>query len=155
MSGKIDATYYKSPTEIHARINEIRNSLKLKPDDIVTENMFSSIANTTAGMELLPYIKNKKLFIDTMNKIPVLVPAAGLYGLTQSKKQGGNLSRKEDYKSKNKPYPSVDKKDFAGGERSYPIPTKADAVDALRLAGLHGRSDVKAKVYKKYPELKK
>lgn len=69
-------------------------------------------------------------------------------------KQGGGLSRKEDYKSKSKPYPSVDKKDFAGGDRSYPIPSKADAVDALRLAGLHGRSDVKTKVYKKYPELK-
>lgn len=39
-------------------------------------------------------------------------------------------------------------------ERSYPIPTKADAVDALRLAGLHGRSDVKTKVYNKYPELR-
>jgi hypothetical protein len=38
---------------------------------------------------------------------------------------------------------------------SYPIPTKADAVDALRLAGLHGRSDVKAKVYSRYPELRK
>lgn len=41
-----------------------------------------------------------------------------------------------------------------GGGRSYPIPTKADAVDALRLAGLHGRSDVKAKVYSRYPELR-
>lgn len=70
-------------------------------------------------------------------------------------KQGGGLSRKEDYKSKSKPYPSVDKKDFAGNDRSYPIPTKADVTDALRLAGLHGRGDVKAKVYKKYPELKK
>lgn len=67
---------------------------------------------------------------------------------------GGNLNRKEDYGSKKKPYPKVDKKDFAGGGRSYPIPTKADAVDALRLAGLHHRPDVKAKVYKKYPELK-
>lgn len=28
------------------------------------------------------------------------------------------------------------------------------AVDALRLAGLHGRSDVKAKVYSRYPELR-
>ena len=67
---------------------------------------------------------------------------------------GGGLSRSEDYGSKSKPYPSVAKSDFAGGGRSYPIPTKADAVDALRLAGLHGRSDVKAKVYAKYPELK-
>lgn len=67
----------------------------------------------------------------------------------------GGLSRDKDYGSKKKPYPSVTKKDFAGGHRSYPIPTKADAVDALRLAGLHRRSDVKAKVHNKYPELRK
>lgn len=67
----------------------------------------------------------------------------------------GGLSRDKDYGSKKKPYLSVAKKDFAGGHRSYPIPTKADAVDALRLAGLHGRNDVKAKVYNKYPELRK
>lgn len=73
--------------------------------------------------------------------------------ITGKKKLGG-LSRSKDYGSDKKPYPSVKSKDFAGGGRSYPIPTKADARDALRLAGLHGRSDVKAKVYKKYPELK-
>lgn len=67
----------------------------------------------------------------------------------------GGLSRDKDYGSKKKPYPSVAKKDFAGGHRSYPIPTKADAIDALRLAGLHGRNDVKSKVYNKYPELRK
>lgn len=71
------------------------------------------------------------------------------------KKRMGGLSRDKDYGSKKKPYPSVAKKDFAGGHRSYPIPTKADAVDALRLAGLHGRNDIKAKVYNKYPELRK
>lgn len=70
-------------------------------------------------------------------------------------KNGGGLSRKKDYGSKNKPYPKVKAGDFAGKNRSYPIPTKADAIDALRLAGLHGRSDIKSKVYKKYPELKK
>lgn len=69
--------------------------------------------------------------------------------------KGGNLSRAKDYGSKEKPYPNVKSKDFAGGGRSYPIPTKADAIDALRLAGLHGRNDAKARVYKKYPELKK
>lgn len=73
--------------------------------------------------------------------------------ITGKKKLGG-LSRKKDYGSDKKPYPSVKSNDFAGGGRSYPIPTKADARDALRLAGLHGRSDVKAKVYKKYPKLK-
>lgn len=72
-----------------------------------------------------------------------------------NKKAMGGLNRNKDYGSKKKPYPSVAKKDFAGGHRSYPIPTKADAIDALRLAGLHGRNDVKAKVYNKYLELRK
>lgn len=70
------------------------------------------------------------------------------------KYKSGGLSRSEDYGSKNKPYPNVKKSDFAGKGRSYPIPTKADAIDALRLAGLHNRPDVVAKVYAKYPELK-
>jgi len=68
-------------------------------------------------------------------------------------KKGGLTSK--DRGSDKKPYPMVKKKDFAGEDRSYPIPTKADAVDALRLAGLHGRADVRAKVFRKYPELKK
>lgn len=73
----------------------------------------------------------------------------------RNKKRIGGLSRSKDYGSKSKPYPNVDKKDFAGKNRSYPIPTKSDAIDALRLAGLHGRDDIKTKVYNKYPELRK
>lgn len=73
----------------------------------------------------------------------------------RNKKRMGGLSRSKDYGSKSKPYPNVDKKDFAGKNRSYPIPTKSDAVDALRLAGLHRRDDIKTKVYNKYPELRK
>ncbi|MFR4364528.1 MAG: hypothetical protein ACLT2W_00120 [Intestinibacter bartlettii] len=69
-------------------------------------------------------------------------------------KLGGGLTSKNRGSSKH-PYPSVSSKDFAGGGRNYPIPTKADAVDALRLAGLHGRSDVRSKVYSRYPELRK
>lgn len=68
--------------------------------------------------------------------------------------RNGGLTSKDRGSSKY-PYPSVSSKDFAGGGRSYPIPTKADAIDALRLAGLHGRSDVRSKVYSKYPELRK
>lgn len=71
----------------------------------------------------------------------------------REKADGGLTS--EDRGSDKKPYPSVASNDFAGGNRSYPIPTKADAIDALRLAGLHGRNDVRAKVYDKYPDLKK
>lgn len=69
------------------------------------------------------------------------------------KLRNGGLTSKDRGSSK-RPYPSVSSKDFAGGGRSYPIPTKAYAVDALRLAGLHGRSDVKSKVYNKYPSLR-
>lgn len=68
-------------------------------------------------------------------------------------KLGGGLTSKDRGSSKH-PYPSVSSKDFAGGGRSYPIPTKADAVDALRLAGLHDRSDVRSKVFNKYPSLR-
>lgn len=70
------------------------------------------------------------------------------------KLRNGGLTSKDRGSSKH-PYPSVSSKDFAGGGRSYPIPIKADAIDALRLAGLHGRSDVRSKVYSKYPSLRK
>ena len=70
------------------------------------------------------------------------------------KLRNGGLTSKDRGSSKYS-YPSVSSKDFAGGGRSYPIPTKADAVDVLRLAGLHGRSDVRSKVYSKYPSLRK
>lgn len=73
----------------------------------------------------------------------------------RNKKRMGGLSRSKDYGSKSKPYPKVKNNDFAGKNRSYPIPTKADAIDALRLAGLHGRSDIRSKVYSRYPELRK
>lgn len=85
-------------------------------------------------------------------KNPLLDYAYRLGG--RCKLRNGGLTSKDRGSSKH-PYPSVSSKDFAGGGRSYPIPTKADAVDALRLAGLHGRSDVKAKVYSRYPELRK
>lgn len=89
------------------------------------------------------------------NNLPRTIDYINKNNINENKKAMGGLSRDKDYGSKKKPYPSVAKKDFAGRHRSYPIPTKADAVDALRLAELHGRSDVKAKVYNKYPELRK
>lgn len=101
----------------------------------------------------------KEVYRTTIGKhgsnIPRTIDYINKNNINENKKAMGGLSRDKDYGSKKKPYPSVAKKDFAGGHRSYPIPTKADAVDALRLAGLHGRSDVKAKVYNKYPELRK
>lgn len=101
----------------------------------------------------------KEVYRTTIGKhgsnLPRTIDYINKNNINENKKAMGGLSRDKDYGSKKKPYPSVAKKDFAGGHRSYPIPTKADAVDALRLAGLRGRSDVKAKVYNKYPELRK
>lgn len=101
----------------------------------------------------------KEIYRTTIGKhgsnLPRTIDYINKNNINENKKAMGGLSRDKDYGSKKKPYPSVAKKDFAGGHRSYPIPTKADAVDALRLAGLHGRNDVKAKVYNKYPELRK
>lgn len=101
----------------------------------------------------------KEVYRTTIGKhgsnLPRTIDYINKNNINENKKAMGGLSRDKDYGSKKKPYPSVAKKDFAGGHRSYPIPTKADAVDALILAGLHGRSDVKTKVYNKYPELRK
>jgi hypothetical protein len=101
----------------------------------------------------------KEVYRTTIGKhgsnLPRTIDYINKNNINENKKAMGGLNRDKDYGSKKKPYPSVAKKDFAGGHKSYPIPTKADAVDALRLAGLHGRSDVKAKVYNKYPELRK
>ena len=101
----------------------------------------------------------KEVYRTTIGKhgsnLPRTIDYINKNNINENKKAMGGLNRNKDYGSKKKPYPSIAKKDFAGGHRSYPIPTKADAIDALRLAGLHGRNDVKAKVYNKYPELRK
>lgn len=101
----------------------------------------------------------KEVYRTTIGKhgsnIPRTIDYINKNNINENKKAMGGLNRNKDYGSKKKPCPSVAKKDFAGEHRSYPIPTKADAIDALRLAGLHGRNDVKAKVYNKYPELRK
>lgn len=99
---------------------------------------------------------NKRLEAMSKNKLTSMpnsfeVPQYGIDYFAD----GGNLSRDKDYGSKKKPYPMVPSSDFAGPHRSYPIPTKANARDALRLAGLHGNSSVRAKVLAKYPSLRK
>lgn len=116
-------------------------------------NLANKIDNTWINQGI------KEVYRTTIGKhgsnLPRTIDYINKNNINENKKAMGGLSRDKDYSSKKKPYPSVAKKDFAGGHRSYPIPTKADAVDALRLAGLHGRSDVKTKVYNKYPELRK
>lgn len=88
-SGKIDKSYYVSPTEIHARINEIRHSLKLKPSDVVTEKMLGKVFRTRAGLELSDFIKDKKLFLETLNKIPAVAPVVIGASQIEQKQFGG------------------------------------------------------------------
>ncbi len=125
-------------------------------------NLIGNIADATTFMEDVRRSEAKEKayqneivkYYDTHGKLKTGRRGSMPYGTHELRKRFGGLTSKDRGSSKH-PYPSVSSKDFAGGGRSYPIPTKADAIDALRLAGLHGRSDVKAKVYSRYPELRK
>lgn len=125
-------------------------------------NLIGNIADATTFMEDVRRSESKEKayqneivkYYDIHGKLKTGRRGSMPYGTHELRKRFGGLTSKDRGSSKH-PYPSVSSKDFAGGGRSYPIPTKADAVDALRLAGLHGRSDVKAKVYSRYPELRK
>lgn len=53
-------------------------------------------------------------------------------------------------------YKNVPAKDFAGPNKTYPINTKKRGESALKLAhNSDNPAAIKAKVYKKYPSLKK
>lgn len=122
----------------------------------ITTDEYDSIANAVGNF----IRKNDRNYPLQWNEVGFGSPDVIITGKRKHRLGGrcklrnGGLTSKDRGSSKH-PYPSVSFKDFAGGGRSYPIPTKADAVDALRLAGLHGRNDVRSKVYSKYPSLRK
>ena len=124
-------------------------------------NLIGNIADATTFMEDVRRSEAKEKayqneivkYYDTHGKLKTGRRGSMPYGTHELRKRFGGLTSKDRGSSKH-PYPGVSSKDFAGGGRSCPIPTKADAVDALRLAGLHGRSDVRSKVYSKYPSLR-
>lgn len=97
--GKRDLSYYANPTEIHARINEIRSDMGVKPSDVITQEMLDKVSKgPTAGWELKPYIKNKALFLETLNKMYVgapIVAGAAYQGLNEQDsplmQQGGSI----------------------------------------------------------------
>ena len=62
--------------------------------------------------------------------------------------------REEAGKSNAGKYPNVSADDFAGPDGTFPINTLARAKSALKLAhNASNPSQIKNKVYKKYPEL--
>lgn len=143
------------------------SSFELRADNIDKQNDFNLLANYSAfggvlGGGAIDYelatkaLNNKQLDAVSKFRMPSMPNSFEVseFGVDYFAK-GGNLSRDKDYGSKKKPYPMVPADDFAGPHRSYPIPTKANARDALRLAGLHGDSSVRAKVLAKYPSLRK
>lgn len=143
------------------------SSFELRADNIDKQNDFNLLANYLAfggvlGGGAIDYelatkaLNNKQLDAMSEFRMPSMPNSFEVseFGVDYFAK-GGNLSRDKDYGSKKKPYPMVPADDFAGPHRSYPIPTKANARDALRLAGLHGDSSVRAKVLAKYPSLRK
>lgn len=145
-------------------------SFETRAENIDTQNDFNMLANFSAyggplefgsgaiGYEFgNKYLNNQEMNMLSKQRLTSLpnsfqaLPEMNTYNVFA---EGGGLSREKNYGSKKKPYPSVPSGDFAGPHRSYPIPTKADARDALRLAGLHGKESVRRKVLAKYPSLK-
>lgn len=145
-------------------------SFETRAENIDTQNDFNMLANFSAyggplefgsgaiGYEFdNRYLNNQEMSAIAKQRLTSLpnsfqaLPEMNTYNAFA---EGGGLSREKNYGSKKKPYPSVPSGDFAGPHRSYPIPTKADARDALRLAGLHGNESVRRKVLAKYPSLK-
>lgn len=145
-------------------------SFETRAENIDTQNDFNMLANFSAyggplefgsgaiGYEFdNRYLNNQEMSAIAKQRLTSLpnsfqaLPEMNTYNAFA---EGGGLSREKNYGSKKKPYPSVSSGDFAGPHRSYPIPTKADARDALRLAGLHGNKSVRRKVLAKYPSLK-
>lgn len=164
----------KKTRELNRRIKAANQraalSLANTASNIDTQNDFNVLSNFSAyggplefgsgaiGYELdNRYLNNQEMSAIAKQRLTSLpnsfqtLPEMNTYNAFA---EGGGLSREKNYGSKKKPYPSVPSGDFAGPHRSYPIPTKADARDALRLAGLHGNKSVRRKVLAKYPSLK-
>lgn len=88
--------YYIDPSEIHARMNQARFDLNLSPKDKFTEKMFDKISKQKNWYGMNKYIKDKKSFIDLMNKFWAIAPigVAGAEAL-QQKEKGGWLNKYE------------------------------------------------------------
>jgi hypothetical protein len=88
--------YYTDPTEIHARMNQVRFDLGLSPKDEFTEEMYDKVMKKNDFYKMGKYIKNKKEFVDLMNKFWGVAPAAiGLGAASQVnefKQKGGTIN---------------------------------------------------------------
>jgi hypothetical protein len=84
--------YLKKPQELHARINEARFQLGLKPEDKVTSEMLKKLKTNTPGMKkMFNSVKDEKALINLFNNFytPAAIVGVGAKALEQDKKQNG------------------------------------------------------------------
>lgn len=89
--------YFLDPTEIHARMNQARFELGLSPKDKFTEQMYDKIKKQKNWFGMGRYIKDKKTFIDLMNKFwmaPATFIVAGDGELPKAKEGGIHIDPK-------------------------------------------------------------
>ena len=88
--------YLQDPTEVYARIMELREHFKMKPGEIIDDDTIFKImadgekAKTPVDASFFTLIKNPYKFKDLFNRLPVAIPTAiGVGALQQDKKQNG------------------------------------------------------------------
>jgi hypothetical protein len=78
--------YLADPTEVHARLMQIRKHFNLSPDDVITPEQASDMLDevyfnrTPINSNFPEIIKNPKAAADLFNKVWGVVPAAGIAG---------------------------------------------------------------------------
>jgi len=108
--------YYLNPTEIRARMNEGRFKFGLMPSDNFTPEMFDEVSKSHNWYGMNNYIKDKKGFIDLMNKFwAVPAGAVGVGAAAKSigakepmQRKGGLIKAQEGSKNTKNYQPSKD-----------------------------------------------
>lgn len=105
--------YLREPTEGYARVMETRFNAGINPGEKLGKETAQKIYQQGLNGEFkvdpkwFGLFKNEDSFRKLFNRLPSAAPIVGgslLYNQTQSKKQGGNLSRKQDYKTQTLPF---------------------------------------------------
>lgn len=94
-----ELNYFTEPTEIKARMDQARFDLGLSPEDEFTPEMFDQISKKNDFYGMRKYIKDKKSFVDLMNKFWA-VPAVGAVVGSQAadqQKNGGVTKDNQGY----------------------------------------------------------
>lgn len=102
--------YLTEPTEIHARIGEIRNHFDLTPESLIDDKHVGDIikqglkGKTPVDKRFFELIKDKEQFKWLMNNAPTMIlPIAGA-GALQEKKYGGTIKVLDTKIENNKKY---------------------------------------------------